>query len=89
MYLQIEDISQFVSSVNGVLQAQEETTRLEEVAKKITGYSVMDVPSELKDVSWRKRNNEKRERERERERGNQTLYREQELKNEIEGTKNC
>lgn len=43
-------VSDFVDSVNSVLQVQEETSRVEEVMKKIAGYSAVEVASEFKDV---------------------------------------
>ena len=43
-------VSDFVDSVNSVLQVQEETARVEEVMRKIAGYSVVEIASEFKDV---------------------------------------
>lgn len=47
----MDSISNFVDSVNNVLKTQEESSRIEEVMKKITGYSPVEVPGDLKDVS--------------------------------------
>ena len=43
-------VSEFVDSVNSVLQVQEETSRVEEVMKKIAAYSAVDVAGDFKDV---------------------------------------
>ena len=48
----MEDISIFVDSVNGVLIAQDETKLVEEVMKKIVGYSPIEIPSEMKEASF-------------------------------------
>ena len=40
-------VSEFVDSVNSVLQVQEETSRVEEVMKKIAAYSAVDVTSKM------------------------------------------
>lgn len=47
----MEEVSQFVDSVNNVLKAQAETARVEEVMKKISGYNPVEIPGDLKDVS--------------------------------------
>lgn len=41
----------FVTSVNSVLRAQEETQRVEEVMKKIVGYNPIELTGEYKEVS--------------------------------------
>lgn len=43
-------VSEFVDSVNSVLQVQEETSRVEEVMTKIIGYAAVDVASDFKEV---------------------------------------
>ena len=37
--------------MNSGVQAQEETERVKDAMSRITAYNVVDVPSELKDVS--------------------------------------
>ena len=49
--MQWQDIHCFVDQVNSSVQAQEETERVKEAMSRITAYHVVDVPSELKDVS--------------------------------------
>ena len=46
----MEEVSLFVDSVNGVLRDQAESSRVEEVMKKIIGYSPVEVQGELKEV---------------------------------------
>ena len=48
--LQIGQISKFVTSVNGVLRAQEETALVEKTMKKIVGYNPFEIPSDFKEV---------------------------------------
>lgn len=43
-------ISEFVNSVNSVLQVQDEMARVEEVMRRIVGYSGVEVPGEFKEV---------------------------------------
>ena len=40
----------FVSSVNGVLRAQEETQRVEDIMKKIIGYNPIEITGDVKEV---------------------------------------
>jgi pleckstrin domain-containing family G protein 5 len=46
----MEDVATFVDSVNSVLKAQAETSRIENIMKKIVGYTPVEVPGELKDL---------------------------------------
>lgn len=50
LILQIEDVSLFVDTVNGALKTQDETTRVQEVMKKIVGYAPVEIPGEFKEV---------------------------------------
>ena len=44
-------MSMFVSSVNGVLRAQDETQRVEDIMKKIIGYSPIELTGDVKEVN--------------------------------------
>ena len=45
-------MQEFVQCVNSGIQIQEETERVRDAMNRITGFQVVDVPSDLKDVSW-------------------------------------
>ena len=48
------EASDFIQSVNMVLRAQEETERLRDAMSHIVGYTAVEIPNELKEVSiWR------------------------------------
>ena len=51
---QCEEMQEFVQCVNSGIQIQEETERVRDAMNRITGFQVVDVPSDhdLKDVSW-------------------------------------
>ena len=49
-YMQLQDVSNFVQSVNTVLKTQEETERVEAVMARIVGYNAVEIPSELREV---------------------------------------
>lgn len=42
---------EFVQDVNSGIKIQEETERVRDAMNRITGFQVMEIPSELKDVS--------------------------------------
>ena len=41
----------FVRIINNTIRVQEETERVTDAMNRIVGYNVMELPSELKDVS--------------------------------------
>ena len=42
---------EFVQDVNSGIRIQQETERVRDAMNRITGFHVMEIPSELKDVS--------------------------------------
>lgn len=47
---QMSDVQVFVQSVNQVLWVQEETERVRDAMNRITAYSAVEMPGELKEV---------------------------------------
>ena len=46
----MSDVQVFVQSVNQVLWVQEETERVRDAMNRITAYSAVEMPSDLKEV---------------------------------------
>ena len=47
----MDEINAFLRTVNNAIRIQEETERVKDAMNRITSYSVVDVPHELRDVS--------------------------------------